>query len=91
MKIKTSKYNEISFEEAKKHVKCIGQIVKPTAVINGVRREIYPQGVYLGTMKFGNGKKIEIFSDYEVSIANVKLPFAAGEDAYFDSEIEINL
>lgn len=90
MKIKTSKYNEISFAEAVKYIENPAQVIKPTTIINGVRCEIPSNGVYLGVVKYKSGKEERIYSDYEVRIHNVQLSVVAGEDEYFDHEIEIN-
>lgn len=80
MKIKTSKYNEVRLSDVAQYIKVPAQIVKPS----------FPNGVFIGEVSYENGKKERIYSDYEVCINNVQLPFAAGEDSYFDSEIEIN-
>lgn len=81
IKIKTSKYNEVRLSDVQKYIKVPAQIIKPSCT----------NGVYIGTITYDNGQTERIFSDYAVRINNVHLPFAAGESAYFDSEIEINI
>lgn len=90
MKIKTSKYNEISFKEAVKFIKNPSQVIKPTAIVNGVKCEVPTNGVILGIVKYANGKEDSIYSDYEVRINNVQLSVVAGDDEYFSCEIELN-
>ncbi len=80
MKIKTSKYNEVRLSDVAQYIKYPAQIVKPSAL----------NGVFIGEVRYDNGKKERVYSDYEVRIKNVQLPFAAGEDSYFNCEIEIN-
>lgn len=81
MKIKTSKYNEVRLSDVAKYIEVPSQIVKPSTPTNGV---------LIGNVQYKDGKRERIYSDYEVRINNVQLPFAAGEDSYFNSEIEIN-
>ena len=80
MKIKTSKYNEVRLSDVTQYIKVPAQIVKPST----------PNGVLIGDVHYEDGKMERVYSDYEVRINNVQLPFAAGEDSYFSSEIEIN-
>ena len=80
MKIKTSKYNEVRSSDVAQYIKVPAQIVKPST----------PNGVLIGDVLYEDGKKERVYSDYEVRINNVQLPFAVGEDSYFNSEIEIN-
>lgn len=80
MKIKTSKYNEVRLSDVAQYIKVPAQIVKPS----------FPNGVLIGDVHYEDGKKERVYSDYEVRINNVQFPFAAGEDDYFNSEIEIN-
>lgn len=80
MKIKTSKYNEVRLSDVAQYIKVPAQIVKPST----------PNGVLIGDVLYEDGKKERVYSDYEVRINNVQLPFAVGEDSYFNSEIEIN-
>jgi len=90
MKIKTSKYNEISFREAVKYITVPAQVIKPTAIINGAICEVPTNGVFLGIVKYADGKEESIYSDYEVRIRNVQFSVAAGDDDYFNNVIEIN-
>lgn len=90
MKIKTSKYNEISFKEAVKYIENPAQVKKPTAIINGAICEVPTNGVFLGVVKYKSGKEESIYSNYEVRINNVQLSVVAGREEYFDCEIEIN-
>lgn len=80
MKIKTSKYNEVRLSDVIQYIKVPAQIVKPST----------QNGVLVGEVHYEDGKTERVYSDYEVRINNVQLPFAAGEDSYFNSEIEIN-
>lgn len=81
MKIKTSKYNEVRLSDVAQYIKVPAQIVKSP----------WLNGVFIGTVQYENGQIERIYSDDEVRINNVQLPFAAGEDSYFNCEIEINL
>lgn len=80
MKIKTSKYNEVRLSDVAQYIKVPAQIIKPSV----------PNGVLIGEVQYEDGKKERVYSDYAVCINNIQLPFAAGEESYFDSEIEIN-
>lgn len=80
MKIKTSKYNEVRLSDVAQYIKVPAQIIKPSM----------SNGVLIGEVQYEDGKKERVYSDYEVRINNIQLPFAAGEKSYFDSEIEIN-
>lgn len=80
MKIKTSKYNEVSLKEVAKYIHIPTQIVKSK----------YNNGVLLGEVKFDNGQTQRVYSDEEVRINNVQLPVSGGDESYFDSVIEIN-
>ena len=80
MKIKTSKYNEVRLSDVAQHIKFPAQIIKPSM----------PNGVLIGEVQYEDGKKERVYSDCYVRINNIQLPFAAGEDSYFNSEIEIN-
>lgn len=80
MKIKTSKYNEVRLSDVAQYIKVSAQIIKPST----------PNGVLIGEVRYEDGKSERVYSDYEVRINNVQLPFAAGEGSYFNSEIEIN-
>lgn len=80
MKIKTSKYNEVRVRDVAQYIKVPAQIIKPST----------PNGVLVGEVRYEDGKTERVYSDYEVRINNVQLPFAAGEESYFNSEIEIN-
>lgn len=80
MKIKTSKYNEVRLSDVAQYIKIPAQIVKPAT----------PNGVLICEVHYEDGKNERVYSDYEVRINNVQLPFAAGEDSYFNREIEIN-
>lgn len=80
MKIKTSKYNEVRLSDVAQYIKVPAQIVKPST----------PNGVLVGEVRYEDGKSERVYSDYEVRINNIQLPFAAGKESYFDSEIEIN-
>lgn len=81
MKIKTSKYNEVRLSDVAQYIKVPAQIVKPSTPTNGV---------LIGEVQYKDGKKERVYSDYDVRINNIQLPFAAGKESYFDSEIEIN-
>lgn len=80
MRIKTSKYNEVRLTDVAEYIKVPAQIVKPST----------PNGVLIGEVIYEDGKKEQVYSDFEVRINNVQLPFAVGEDGYFNFEIEIN-
>lgn len=80
MKIKTSKYNEVRLSDVAQYIKVPAQIIKSSS----------PNGVLIGEVQYEDGKKERVYSDYDVRINNIQLPFAAGEESYFDSEIEIN-
>lgn len=80
MKIRTSQYNEVKLSDVAQYIKVPAQIVKP----------ISPNGVFIGFVCYEDGRTERVCSDYEVRINNVQLPFAAGEDSYFDRSIEIN-
>ena len=80
MKIKASKYNEVRLSDVAQYIKVPAQIVKPST----------PNGVLIGDVQYEDGKKERVYSDYEVRINNVQLPFAVGADRYFNSETEIN-
>ena len=80
MKIKTSKYNEVRLSDVAQYIKVPAQIVRPST----------PNGILIGDVKYEDGKKERVYSDYEVRINNVQLSFSVGEDSYFNSEIEIN-
>ena len=81
MKINTSKYNEVRLSDVAQYIKVPAQIVKPSTPTNGV---------LIGEVQYEDGKKERVYSDYEVRINNVQLPFAAGEESYFCCEIELN-
>ena len=80
MKIKTSKNNEVRLSDVAQYIKVPAQIIKPSK----------PNGVLIGEIQYEDGKKEQVYSDYNVRINNVQLSFAAGEESYFDCEIEIN-
>ena len=80
MKIKTSKYNEVRLADVAQYIKSPAQI----------KKKVTPNGVLISDIFYQNGKKDFIYSDYEVVINNVRLPFAVGDDNYFNCEIEIN-
>lgn len=80
MKIKTSKFNEVSLKEVAKYIHTPAQVIIP-AIQNGV---------LLGEVKFDDGQTLRVYSDYEVRINNVRLPLAYASDDYFNSIIEIN-
>lgn len=80
MKIRASKYNEVSLKEVAKYIHVPAQVIIP-AIQNGV---------LLGEVKFDDGNTLRVYSDYEVRINNVQLSLANADDSYFDSTIEIN-
>ena len=80
MKIRTSKYNEVRLADVIQHIKVPAQIIRPSS----------PNGVLVGEVRYEDGKTERIYSDYEVRINNVQLPFASGEESYFCEEININ-
>lgn len=80
MKIRTSKYNEVRLSDVIQHIKVPAQIIRPSS----------PNGVLVGEVRYEDGKTERIYSDYEVRINNVQLPFASGEESYFCKEININ-
>ena len=80
MKINTSKYNEVRLSDVAQYIKVPAQIIKPR----------FTNGVEVGEVRYEDGKKERIYSDYEVRINNVQLPFAVDKKSYFDCEIEIN-
>lgn len=83
MKLRVSKYNELHFDEVKKHVKVAGNLIKsPNA-----------NGRFLGLVKLGIGNReseYSVYSDDEVIINNVRFCLAFAPDEYFDQFVEIN-
>lgn len=79
MRLKTSKYNEIPFSEAKKHITSPSQIIKSE----------FRNGVRIGNILIDK-LVYSLYSGDSVIIKNVVFPLAAGSEDYFDCEVTIN-
>ena len=80
IRIKASKYNEVSYDDIAEY------ITKPSQII----RSRFGNGVPIRFKKFESGSIYRIYSDDSFKIFNVILRISRKEDDYFDSYIEIN-
>lgn len=80
LKIRCSKYNEVNFRDIKPFIKLAVQVHR------GIDK-----GVLVGQTFLSNGNIINLYSNDEVEVHNVRFCLAAARDSYFDSEITINV
>lgn len=81
MKIRSSKYNEVRFDDVKSFIKTESQIVKGDDRL----------GKFLGIIYWpNNAGHTAVYSTDYVIIDNVRLALAYAEDSYFDCYISIN-
>ena len=81
LKIKTSKYNEVSPKE-------IGKLLEHGAEI---KKSQYFIGVFIGKFTDKKGNEIKVYSDDDIEINNIVLPLSKGCEEYYNCEIEINI
>lgn len=80
LKIRCSKYNEVNFSDIKPFIKLAVQVHR------GIDK-----GVLVGQTFLANGNIINLHSNDEVEVHNVRFCLAAARDSYFDHEITINI
>lgn len=80
MKIRCSKYNEVNFSDIRPFIKLAVQVHR------GIDK-----GVLVGQTFLANGNIINLYSNDEVEVHNVRFCLAAARDSYFDHEITINV
>ena len=80
LKIRCSKYNEVNFSDIKPFIKLAVQVHR------GIDK-----GVLVGQTFLANGNIINLYSNDEVEVHNVRFCLAAARDSYFENEITINV
>lgn len=80
LNIRCSEYNEVNFSDIKPFIKLSVQVHR------GVDK-----GVLVGQTFLSNGNIINLYSNDEVEVHNVRFCLAAARDTYFDHEIQINI
>ena len=80
LKIRCSKHNEVNFSDIKPFIKLAVQVHR------GIDK-----GVLVGQTFLANGNIINLYSNDEVEVHNVRFCLAAARDSYFDNEITINV
>ena len=80
LNIRCSEYNEVNFSDIKPFIKLSVQVHR------GVDK-----GVLVGQTFLSNGNIINLYSNDEVEVHNVRFCIAAARDTYFDHEIQINI
>ena len=80
LNIRCSEYNEVNFSDIKPFIKLSVQVHR------GVDK-----GVLVGQTFLSNGNIINLYSNDEVEVHNVRFCLAAARDTYFDHELTINV
>lgn len=80
LKIRCSKYNEVNFSDIKPYIKLAVQVHR------GIDK-----GALVGQTFLSDGNIINLYSNDEVEVHNVRFCLAAARDNYFDHEITINV
>ena len=80
LKIRCSKHNEVNFSDIKPFIKLAVQVHR------GIDK-----GVLVGQTFLTNGNIINLYSNDEVEVHNVRFCLAAARDTYFGNEIQINV
>ena len=80
LKIRCSKHNEVNFSDIKPFIKLTVQVHR------GIDK-----GVLVGQTFLANGNIINLYSNDEVEVHNVRFCLAAARDSYFANEITINV
>ena len=80
LKIRCSKHNEVNFSDIKPFIKLAPQVHR------GIDK-----GVLVGQTFLANGNIINLYSNDEVEVHNVRFCLAAARDSYFCNEITINV
>ena len=80
LKIRCSKYNEVNFSDIRPFIKLAVQVYR------GIDK-----GALVGQTFLSNGNIINLYSNDEVEVHNVRFCLAAARDSYFCNEIQINI
>lgn len=80
LEIRCSEYNEVCFSDIKPFIKLAVQVHR------GIDK-----GVLVGQTVLADGNIINLYSNDEVEVHNVRFCLAAARDTYFDHEIQINV
>ena len=80
LKIRCSKHNEVNFSDIRPYIKLAVQVHR------GIDK-----GILVGQTLLTNGNIINLYSNDEIEVHNVRFCLAAARDNYFDNEITINV
>lgn len=80
LKIRCSKYNEVNFSDIRPFIKLAVQVHR------GIDK-----GALVGQTILDNGSILNLYSNDEVEVHNVRFCLAAASDSYFDHELTINV
>ena len=80
LKIRCSKYNEVNFSDLRPFIKLAVQVYR------GIDK-----GALVGQTFLKDGTIINLYSNDEVEVHNVRFCLAAARDSYFSQEIQINI